>query len=709
MNEFLPQLTPAERRMLSYMQPGVGEMLVRRRSAGHGKASIQIRDADTGETIEIGETLWKLSDAELARLDEWLRTSMEADEVAQRGAYDEAVKLYRKALGLNPYDATTMMSHGIALAHEGNFREALEWGARALETDPSSERNKHNLEAIKAMASGADVTLQERAISPHAQASAPEARVCAYCLREFDRILPLQGGADVDGIILLYGQVTLQACDSCRNTACSYCLYEGKYAVATRCRTCGSDLRILGGANDPLVAPLPNDRYRRYASPDGSFSLGFPPDESRITAEARDELFRKIGLSRPRFMTSSPQDDQVSFTCGSNSGKFILEAGRFSVPSGEDGDAVDFAVRLACEGQEIETPAQAWDPREAQRAVRLTVRGTCNPTWGGSATFATDYLIKARGPLGVYAARSFLEYNPNRSLSVSEFDYDTSLDFGLLRTPLLAVHEPEHRGAEEVLSYAKAYASRDARKDAVRLASEAFDEFKRGPANEATAQALHDCGVIFEDTYDLVGKHDKAKVAFNRALAIREEIVGPNDPSIARMLAEIARRTCYSSSEAAPLFERALTILLGPGVADERELGRVADYYRAKVGYSYKDSATMKTLLKRAKPGSKASGGRCFIATAAYGTEDADDVALLRAFRDDRLRRSTAGCTTIRLYELLAPAPAQYIASNRLARWLVRRLLVAPLARVIRAIFRYDGARAIVTAHQGAANRQKEH
>jgi len=56
--------------------------------------------------------------------------------------------------------------------------------------------------------------------------------------------------------------------------------------------------------------------------------------------------------------------------------------------------------------------------------------------------------------------------------------------------------------------------------------------------------------------------------------------------------------------------------------------------------------------------------GFCFIATAAYGSPYAQEVELLRQFRDLRLRESTLGRLAIRAYESTSPPIAQWIAKR---------------------------------------------
>ena len=75
----------------------------------------------------------------------------------------------------------------------------------------------------------------------------------------------------------------------------------------------------------------------------------------------------------------------------------------------------------------------------------------------------------------------------------------------------------------------------------------------------------------------------------------------------------------------------------------------------------------------------------CFIATAAYGTPTAEQIDVLREFRDVVLLESAAGSQFVALYYQLSPPIADFIAGNELLRTLVRELLVDPIVWVVEA------------------------
>jgi len=79
------------------------------------------------------------------------------------------------------------------------------------------------------------------------------------------------------------------------------------------------------------------------------------------------------------------------------------------------------------------------------------------------------------------------------------------------------------------------------------------------------------------------------------------------------------------------------------------------------------------------------TGGGCFIATAAYGTSTAEQLDVLREFRDDVLLESTVGSRLVDLYYQVSPPVADFISENSFVRTLVRELLVDPVVWLVEA------------------------
>jgi len=65
----------------------------------------------------------------------------------------------------------------------------------------------------------------------------------------------------------------------------------------------------------------------------------------------------------------------------------------------------------------------------------------------------------------------------------------------------------------------------------------------------------------------------------------------------------------------------------------------------------------------------------CFIATAAYGSEDAPEVEQLRRFRDEHLLTNPVGTAFVRLYYAVSPPFARLIARKPRLRVAVRKTI----------------------------------
>ena len=71
----------------------------------------------------------------------------------------------------------------------------------------------------------------------------------------------------------------------------------------------------------------------------------------------------------------------------------------------------------------------------------------------------------------------------------------------------------------------------------------------------------------------------------------------------------------------------------------------------------------------------KGAGGVCFIATAAWGSPQAEEVVVLRHYRDEYLTRNRFGRWTINFYNRVGPKVATFVAPRPALRRLVRSIL----------------------------------
>ncbi len=74
----------------------------------------------------------------------------------------------------------------------------------------------------------------------------------------------------------------------------------------------------------------------------------------------------------------------------------------------------------------------------------------------------------------------------------------------------------------------------------------------------------------------------------------------------------------------------------------------------------------------------------CFIATAAYGTPAAEEIQVLRDFRDGVLLQSAAGRDLVGFYYAASPPVADFIAEHEWLRTAVREGIVDPIVWLVR-------------------------
>jgi hypothetical protein len=73
--------------------------------------------------------------------------------------------------------------------------------------------------------------------------------------------------------------------------------------------------------------------------------------------------------------------------------------------------------------------------------------------------------------------------------------------------------------------------------------------------------------------------------------------------------------------------------------------------------------------------------GICFIATAAFGTPMAEEVVVLKRFRDQYLLSNELGRRFVSLYYRYSPTLAEFISDREWTKRLVRGVL-SPLVRI---------------------------
>jgi hypothetical protein len=77
------------------------------------------------------------------------------------------------------------------------------------------------------------------------------------------------------------------------------------------------------------------------------------------------------------------------------------------------------------------------------------------------------------------------------------------------------------------------------------------------------------------------------------------------------------------------------------------------------------------------------SSGKCFIATAAFGSSLADEVVTLRGFRDNVLAETGLGRAIVTLYYKISPPLAKYIVGNETLK-VTSRIVLTPLVYAVK-------------------------
>jgi hypothetical protein len=75
--------------------------------------------------------------------------------------------------------------------------------------------------------------------------------------------------------------------------------------------------------------------------------------------------------------------------------------------------------------------------------------------------------------------------------------------------------------------------------------------------------------------------------------------------------------------------------------------------------------------------------GWCFIATAAYGTDTAKEIDVLREFRDEVLLSNSLGAEFVSFYYKTSPPIADFISQNEALRTAVKVGFVDPIVKIL--------------------------
>lgn len=107
------------------------------------------------------------------------------------------------------------------------------------------------------------------------------------------------------------------------------------------------------------------------------------------------------------------------------------------------------------------------------------------------------------------------------------------------------------------------------------------------------------------------------------------------------------------------------------------------DIYTIESDYSNEVSTTTGAAPT---PASSSSSSGCFIATAAYGSDMAQEVIVLKKFRDDYLLKTSAGKKFVKFYYEISPPIASFIKNSKLLKTTVR-IALTPIVSTIKLMF----------------------
>ena len=126
-------------------------------------------------------------------------------------------------------------------------------------------------------------------------------------------------------------------------------------------------------------------------------------------------------------------------------------------------------------------------------------------------------------------------------------------------------------------------------------------------------------------------------------------------------------------------------MVVGPGEVQRITLDRLLPDTSYALGLRAIDACgnagPVQTLVVHTAPRVSGEVEACFLATAAYGSPLASEVAGLRQLRDHVLRRTVLGELAVEAYYTFGPAVAGLVGESELLRATARALL-APLVRL---------------------------
>ena len=194
------------------------------------------------------------------------------------------------------------------------------------------------------------------------------------------------------------------------------------------------------------------------------------------------------------------------------------------------------------------------------------------------------------------------------------------------------------------------------------------------PVTNAEANTTITVGDVDEPTgvlYEVVitDPGDGASVASDQNLAVTVEVTNTGDTD--------GTQTVDLTE---PIGQRSDSVALDPGETESINFVIPSEDLSSETAITVESDETTDSIT--------VSIDDCFIATASYGTPMADEIDVLRAFRDEILDQTWVGKQCIAAYYRISPPIAAWIRRTDRRRYVVRESVVEPLVTAVKRFHR---------------------
>lgn len=223
-----------------------------------------------------------------------------------------------------------------------------------------------------------------------------------------------------------------------------------------------------------------------------------------------------------------------------------------------------------------------------------------------------------------------------------------------------------------------------------------LDDFKKN-------KTLKGLTAVLGSTYFDAGRYEEAARLFQQHLEIEYNLSGAIDLGGCYVKMGLYQKAIDLLSQFEELgqqqFVPDLLLYLGQAYKGVGQIKRAEGLFRTYFNFIPTDpdvkteleSLGLKVVkqgdtFKLLSEGEKVSKSGCFIATAVYGSEDVEEVLILRTFRDEFLSALKIGRWFINIYYFTSPPLARLIGFSLILRELARWILLEPAIKIVTAI-----------------------